>query len=1644
MLSNQSTDCVLCDIYCVNLFVWTSELQLWSTFDVYNLTCDIAGVVMMGIAQEAAGVAGQVQKDDPDDSGTSFSMDKSGAEDKQLRNEWFPLRPSAVGEDDEDASQVTAATSMAAHGANSYQLQHIPHAWSDDDSKQSPPERSQPDGRDGPDLKRTPWVASTQPVVAPSAQSSDLGSGTVTRKDSGSDVSVLSQPQSDHNITPLDIISRSVPPAKKGVSLMSELRQRHAPQLNSDSDTESPVSKLLGPNFRAVQQVLDRLKQDRLTDSVSDEAEEVASEGRSLTEESLKSVSSTGVPTHTTLSRDYGAERTSETASSETKARSSIDEIKSYEALSLRLLPAHNEGHTGSRQSLDESHRRYSESNIAVNREASDTRRVSSWASTRVPYNTSELSPVDVLPKSTQPAESKSLSQDLLRFSSATNVRMPTSTQPAAKQSSQELIRFSSTASSATNARIPASTQPFAKQSSQELIRFSSEASSVKNVRMPTSMQPAAKKSSQELIHFSSAASSTANARIAGGEYPLPSTKDSELEYISHHSLIDDGPVDALPPPLLPTSSRYLPEQTSRSSIESSLKSSRIAWGERPTPSSTTTVLIHRTSNEALPTSRHASEERLRDLTPRSSIGSSIPTSSAESRIPVSFSRELRSHDPKEEMLTVSPADNLAFPGQTSSDLVDRLRATSNDRSRTDRGERDSPQNASSLHHLRDSDVSASSDDTDDLLTFEPVLESDRQYLRMQRHSKSSEARQKQSAAIENGDNRIPTRSPRDVDPAARISGKEQSLSTLQGREGIRGTPSTLDDSHLKSLHWSLGAGTISPISVTSLGHLDSQQEKSSTPLGPISEASSALETGTLQASERSSVLDNGTLQEQNLEEDEISVQTEDRDVAASKQTESRSTTDISSSDEMYRPVLYRDGQGNKENRPDESVFQSSSYGIYDIRRSSGPGSTNRRRKALGLEPKLARQTPSQDSAGMVYISGESTTSSVRDGRGQPLGGVDDLAGRIAAYRETQPELDYYEGRMQRNEELRRLRTKDYQLEREANVLKSRQAREVPGKRDIRDRHHDDYLPRDDRRSDRSQGYQSRPVSSKDSSVRYSTPQQQAVASRDTSDSSRQLAEHYVDNTDPKGPTRSLGHGRRSGSSGKSRSKYTDDILAPSSQQARLEKAAGRRKHTDTKTRHRSRDGSDLYGGRATRLDANITKLSSLISKSTDESIASSSQTSVIPAHRGSHTKTKKHKMTSSSDLSDVSEYFNYAFMEPRLRSSIKHKVRLRELLKSMKSRDISPIIRARESTATESTSNVSSNETVEREKEEISDREPSPTVTQPPRPQAFEIPFSTSRPPAFEPEIPCTCRQKTVAQMTAPDNYRTREERFDDRPEYGMPRKRDVGVNCPTPVVTRSRSPSSDYSPQLEDASTQTEELESRHKVLRKTDTEPVKRQRKSVKSPLGNVEERGVISQPSPQKSDFIYRVDQREAQHNPRAERWIASQNSPDHGVQPSSDRTSRAPVPTWFLPVTSKPQTEQRTITQLKTPGKSRSSDEIRVDVFNSAVNPSPSLQKLSLQEAFLYARPQFVKRSQERVARIEEAAREKERRKTLAEAAAEEKRIAEAMGAKPSESPVYTPKFKPCVKSAGKSVIIFFDRIAFKDVSKYPHSCIKAK
>jgi len=1469
--------------------------------------------------------------DDANES-ASISAHDSGIEEKQWRNQWFPLRPSAVGEDEEDTTQVPNATAPTSTSSNNDRPKDEPRTWSDSDGKQSPPERSQPDGRDGPDVKRMTLVRTTfvspQQAMSPPMQSQPSPSGTLAGRDSDSDVSVSSQPFSQHNVTPLEIITRSVPPAKKGANLVSELRQRHAPQLNSDSDTESPVSKLLGPNFRAVQDVLDRLKQDRLNDGVGGKMDEVASGREPMGEGFVKAMSSAASAGLRALGEEWSTGRliTERKSSSETEACVKPKDIPS------RSPPSLGNGSTGMVPSVNESHRRFSDSDVSVSKvwdkryESSRPRRNISLHQTEIPAGTIPKAPV-------QPAQE--YPKDLTRLTSI-NAWSPLR--------SGEMLD--------------------AQYSDHNL------APSLNSVET-----------------VSSKTNSAADLMI--GDFSVSPGASGA----SDHKL--PTPVFSIREPVGPSSS---------------IRSSRIAWGEEALP--TTKKLVHRAPIHA--PLRH-------------SVENSAPALGADSGLSLSTSREMVDHGKEGESYTLVPADTSALlprSGLVSSaihgteisrSVVGAASKGSQDSSLMRKGQGETSQTEDNLHRLQDgdtegyslgsddttvppgvpleaprraseskdfvrigkdqggeiameklreSDRSASSDDTDDLLNYEPVLEGNRQYLRMQNHPGS-----------------------RDLSiggKAKDVSGRGNRPSTLQGQYE---TSSEVDNTHIKSLHWSLGAGTISPIPDNIFAQKEPQQGKSSTPLDSVSE--------------RSSLQEHGVLQEQSLEED-ILVEGKGQDGIAPTLTQSRSTTDFSSSEETYRPILYRSSSGNKENRPNGSLFGTSSYGIYDIRKSSGPGSTNRRRKAMGLEPNPSREMASQNGPGMVYISGSSTPSSYPDSVGKPSEVRMGLVGRTLGDRDVQLERDNYMGSLERNEALTRPRSREQS---DSSFFKSRQAQ------DFRDLYHDGRAFRDDGSDMRRQAQAS-------SVVKDSIESHRAAEKQITSDRSSHLLRQYMDEPD-RYPTV-----KGSGRLAKSRRRPAGDSDGTSSQSSSLDKKEStNRKHPDAKTRHRSRDRTDLHAVKSSRLDANISKLSSLVSKSIDESISSSSSASVRQSLKPSTSKSSKRRMTSSSESSGISEFFNYAFMEPRPRSSMKHKIRIRELLKSVKTQDISPITRVPHNTSTESTSNMSSTEEKEngtgvKGENELNGRaeEPSSEITHNRRPEAFTIPISDARHVEVEPKCTCGVSKTRDALKTLPAKSKKVERKNNRREFVGSTRKRDIGVNCPTPIMTRSPTSSSDNSlhAQFEDASTQTEEFVKQRKAISKIERETDKSQRKKATSIQRNVEERGVISQSSPKKSDHIYGIDQREVARPKARERLIPSQNSPDHSIKRTFDRSSRVQVPAWFHPLTKKPQAEQKTLSELKTPSRSRTNDDFRIDVFDAAINSSASLQKLSLQEAFLYAKSKFVKRSQERVARIDHAAREKERRKVAEEAAAEEMRIE---ASKRSASPPFTAKIKARVKSA---------------------------
>ena len=299
-----------------------------------------------------------------------------------------------------------------------------------------------------------------------------------------------------------------------------------------------------------------------------------------------------------------------------------------------------------------------------------------------------------------------------------------------------------------------------------------------------------------------------------------------------------------------------------------------------------------------------------------------------------------------------------------------------------------------------------SSDDTDDLLSYEPVLEGDLQYLLKDKRGKTQAPGKSVGLAttpatttdnILRTSSRVkplgyvpqqevkPQRSPIRVGhnsadsgglvsslPARTASGNTSSvpygaLERGGSAESNHGTNNgdTLrhrEDKVLRDYHMSLGAGTVTPITDFSPIDYGSYLRPKSAELA-------------VTPSEESKITDDLSIEEQSIgsfSEEVLSVQ---GDEEISQGSIAPSVNEIvlqseSSASDIYRPVLNEVALASSGQKKDDM-----SYGIYDIRRSSGPGSTNRRRRAMGLEA-VPPKTNQANRDLSVYVSGGSTQSS--------------------------------------------------------------------------------------------------------------------------------------------------------------------------------------------------------------------------------------------------------------------------------------------------------------------------------------------------------------------------------------------------------------------------------------------------------------------------------------------------------------------------------------------------------------------------------------------------------------------------------------------------------------------------------------------
>ena len=1259
-------------------------------------------MVLIGSGDVLGGASIQEGKTEPEAIDASPAADVPAEERATPGYQWFPLRPSAVGEDEGNTSQPSYPPNSDMNTSTNRVTQTAPPRWSHANTNPPPPERSQPDGRDGPDLNRPAWltnaIVSTQHITPNSSLSYTTTGSAASSQDGDGDVSA-------HNdtATPLEIITSSVPPVAKGRRLIGELKRGRATHLNSDSDTESPVSKLLGPNFLAVQQVLERLKKDRITDRISEE---------------------TGTPSAAEDGLSSGA-----SASAGTSPTDSSEHVHGNNTAETSKTPS------------------FTDNNFA-----------SDWRSAR-------------------------------------------------------------------------------------------------------------ENSDDDLAPFSSRTSDTPSAQDVG--------TNQGVKY-------------------------------SRGQSQSGLDP-RIAW-----------------------------EKSSQDNSGEVAIG---PVPVDNLNFPVR-----RRSVPVESSRPVSDGDTPRLSNPTAVEKSGYSTASSRDHRESGRG----------IHHGKihssGGDRSASSDDTDELLTYEPVLEGDRHYLLLQRKSNLSDSRHP-GGAHDSYEAGLPWSASTDLESGGGTAKKSdhKGPQSLQTQTKVEAEEHALEDSDIRSLHWSLGAGTVSPISTVSLAQGDSQL--------PHKEESVGHSGG------------QDSIQEQSLSSEYESVASRDdyRDVVARGHGARLTASDVSStSDDLCRPVLRGDISERRAASRDGSLPRAVSYGIYDIRRSSGPGSTNRRRRAMGLQPRPVREAITKEAQGAVYISGSSTSSSVHgiiSGGGL---GRDDFATHGIAYDMTPPSRTNSEKHSVRNSKIKELeQTKQSTSLDDAEIRDDFEGVRGGGR---------GSFPTEDQISVSSDGRQSRDLqmtsrvsdgTREGDGLLENYDRKRAKHPRD-SEHSRD-SEHPLDSAHPRDFAHPL------------------DSELPSHQQGRLGKKSRTRKHNlgkqvVAKSPHHS---LEQRSSKSSQIESNISKLSSLLSGSTDENLSSSSLSSLVPHLKRSTSHRKKSNMSSTSDSSDVYEHFNSAFVQPRHGHAIEKQIRLRELLKSFRSRSIPQIVWRRHSSSTESTSCLSSTGTVET---------PSPSVPNPRAHGEMERGLCSTPPAPVSAKCLCTCSQSTVPKKAFPAQTNQHTTNIDSRLELTIPATRDVGVNFPTPVVARTQTNRSRG--QLEDASTQTDDRDpNKQRFSGPEDKREIDREANTVKRETINakrqVEKRAVICQSSPKKSEQMSNLAIHGLGQQTPKERLIPSQNSPDHVRRRSSDRTNRNQFPVWFYPVTAKTGTETRTGERQTSPS-SQTIDKLRVDVFEDKLDSSRhALEKLTLQEAFLFAKPQFVQRSQKRAARAEQAAvRKKNKERRIAESLAE--------------------------------------------------------
>ncbi|EDO34119.1 predicted protein [Nematostella vectensis] len=755
-------------------------------------------------------------------------------------------------------------------------------------------------------------------------------------------------------------------------------------------------------------------------------------------------------------------------------------------------------------------------------------------------------------------------------------------------------------------------------------------------------------------------------------------------------------------------------------------------------------------------------------------------------------------------------------------------------------------------------------EDTDDLLSYEAALEGDLKYFRQLKSDSKSKT------------------------PPVKDRPFTSSVDSTKIQTGLNGDISSITgsvhrpdlDKATRQFHMSLGAGSISPLTES--------------------------EVGTLRKSDQ--------VLRQYQDENKIPSYLESRGKDTDRYSSNTmyTPTPESSSSSLYKPHLHH--QDPMPTGTSGLVGQEATHGLYDVRHSSGPGSTNRRRRAMGLSPRLDRV--SRTTEGEVYVSADSTPFDLRD-----EGGSDTTT-------------------TSKDDE------SDPQLSKRRSATGSRSSKEKS---------------------------LYRPDSRKNSSVNSSINKHGSARNRSHQDTKSMLDDYVVGRRSVQAGDRELLRRDRS-SNGSHGTEYT------TRKSKELNDMWERFQESLRSSPSYTKKGS---------VSSHLDRLSTLLAKPLLETTGSSS---VSDPERGNRAKseapsTSYYSSDASSDLTQLNE----GFIEFMRNPSFSQQIRLRKLLETVNIANVPTFPRLRR-TDTTTTSTSTESDTSTSETFYTSEHDAAPVVMSRPNRGSRKV----SRTPVLEPShrVKTTAETKEILSKCICSKTQVKDEQVRGSRATQTSHTRDVAVNVPTPKhralkerkpsksgravdvgvqthldsdlespsVNRIHSSNTDGYPTRQDSPDRT--TKSKHKQHRKDrliagHNSPVYR---AYQENLSSSEKENSLS------SEHSYSPGKHQRRQGHK-ERIIASQNSPAAKIRTSHNKEPNDSGPAWFYPVSNKHYSRPSDSESMIQPANLRRDDQTTKTFSPPAAAVSTSMQRLSLQEAFNFAKPDFVSRSRARLNRI---------------------------------------------------------------------------